>query len=127
MATEPATEVSSDALAEVARREALTEREHRAGQGPWQIASRRLRRNKVALAFGALFLVIVAVCLAAPVWANSVAHTGPLKNHLTDKVTVDGEEKDVVAPDGVQIAPTYQSEYFLGADANGRDIAVRLL
>ena len=125
MAPEPATELSADVLGEVARREGLDERN--TGQGPWQIAYRRLRRNRVALAFGALFLVVVAICLAAPVWANGVAHTGPLKNHLTDKVVVDGEEKDVVAPDGVPIGPTYQGRFFLGADANGRDIAVRLL
>ena len=125
MAAEPATELSADALGEVARREGLDERS--AGQGPWRIAYRRLRRNRVALAFGALFLMVVAICLAAPVWAGGVAHTGPLKNHLTDKVVVDGEEKDVVAPDGVPIGPTYQGRFFLGADANGRDIAVRLL
>jgi len=81
----------------------------------------------VALASGALFAVIVAVCLAAPIWAESVAHTGPLENHLTDEVVVDGEKKDVVARDGVPIGPTYEGRYFLGADANGRDIAVRLL
>ncbi len=124
MTTEPATDFSSDALADVARREG---RERRPGQGPWQIAYRRLRRNKVALAFGALFLILVALCLAAPLWANQVAHTGPLKNHLTDKVTVGGKQKDVVAPDGVPIGPTYTGRFFLGADSNGRDIAVRLL
>ena len=127
MAAEPVSEVSADALGEVARREGLEQGSRRAGQGPWQIAYRRLRRNKVALAFGALFLVIAALCLAAPLWSSNVAHTGPLSNHLTDKVTVDGEKKDVVAPDGVPIGPTYQGRYFLGADSNGRDIAVRLL
>ena len=124
MATEPVTGFSSDALGDIARREGP---ERRAGQGPWQIAYRRLRRNRVALVFGALFLVITALCVAAPLWANSVADTGPLKNHLTDKVTVDGKQADVVAPDGVPIGPTYQREFFLGADGNGRDIAVRLL
>ena len=124
MTTEPATDFSSDPLADVARREGSA---RKAGQGPWQIASRRLRRNKVSLVFGALFLVIVALCLGAPLWADNVAHTGPLKNHLTDKITVDGKQKDVVAPDGVPIGPTYQGRFFLGADANGRDIAVRLL
>ena len=124
MATEHVTGFSSDALGDIARREGP---ERRAGQGPWQIAYRRLRRNRVALVFGALFLVITALCVAAPLWANSVADTGPLKNHLTDKVTVDGKQADVVAPDGVPIGPTYQREFFLGADGNGRDIAVRLL
>ena len=40
---------------------------------------------------------------------------------------MDGKKKDVVSPDGVPIGPTYQGEYFLGADGNGRDTAVRLL
>ncbi len=126
MATEAGTEFSADALADLARREAPSG-ERAAGLSPWQLALRRLRRNKVALAFGALFVVIVLLCLAAPLWASHVAHTGPLKNHLTDTVTVRGEKKYVVSPDGVPIGPTWQGRFFLGADSNGRDIAVRLL
>ena len=79
------------------------------------------------MAFGALFLLLVALCVAAPVWASELAHTGPLENHLTDTVTVDGERRDVVSLDGVPIGPTWQGRFFLGADTNGRDIAVRLL
>src|SRR4051794_38439055 len=101
-------------------------RERVAGLGPWRLALRRLRRNRVALAFGAVFLVVVALCLAAPIWADR-AGTDPFKNHLTDQVTVDGKKKDVVTPDGVPIGPTWQSHFFLGADTNGRDTAVRLL
>jgi peptide/nickel transport system permease protein len=56
-----------------------------------------------------------------------VAHTSPNENHLTDTIVVDGKEKDVVALDGVPIGPTYQGEFFLGADSNGRDVMVRLL
>ena len=33
------------------------------GIGPYALALRRLRRNKAALAFGALFLLIVVLCL----------------------------------------------------------------
>ncbi|MFL5868578.1 MAG: ABC transporter permease [Thermoleophilaceae bacterium] len=86
-----------------------------------------MRRNKSALAFGALFVVIVAMCLAAPYWANHVAHTDPYKNHLTDTVKVGAKTKDVVSPDGTPIGPTWHGHFFLGADTNGRDIAVRLL
>jgi peptide/nickel transport system permease protein len=124
VAIEPATELSLEAPAafeEVARRERV------AGLGPWRLAGRRLRRDRTALVFGGLFIVLVAICLAAPIWANNFAHTDPFKNHLTDKVTVDGQEKDVVAPDGVPIGPTWQGQFFLGADTNGRDTAVRLL
>src|SRR5262249_37280322 len=97
------------------------------GVGPYKLALRRLRRNKTALAFGALFLVIVVMCLCAPLWANDVAHTTPSANHITDTVKVGGESKDVVSPGGIPIGPTFQGRFFLGADSNGRDVAVRLL
>jgi len=106
-------------------REAGRERAH--GVGLWRLSLRRLRRNRVALVFGCLFVLIVAVCLAAPLWAEHVAHTGPNENHLSDAVEVDGETKDVVGLDGIPIGPTWQGEFFLGADSNGRDIMVRLL
>ena len=43
------------------------------GRSPWALAGRRLLRNKLALGAGALFLVIVAVSLAAPLYARHVA------------------------------------------------------
>jgi peptide/nickel transport system permease protein len=125
MATEPATTDQAfrgpAAFEEEARREGVH------GVGPWKLGFRRLRRNKVALFFGFVFILLVAVCLAAPLWANRVAHTGPDENHLTDTIVVDGEEKNVVALSGVPIGPTWQGEFFLGADKNGRDVLVRLL
>ncbi|HEV7882660.1 MAG TPA: ABC transporter permease, partial [Solirubrobacteraceae bacterium] len=102
-------------------------RDRVAGLGPWRLALRRLRRNRVALAFAALFVLIVLICLAAPLYADHIAHTDPFKNHLTDTIVINGQTKDVVAPDGVPIGPTYHGRFFLGADGNGRDIAVRLL
>jgi peptide/nickel transport system permease protein len=98
-----------------------------AGVGPYRLGLRRLRRNKAALAFGALFLLIVVLCLCAPLYANHVAHTSPNANHVTDTVTVGGVRKDVVSPTGQPIGPTWQGRFLLGADQNGRDIAVRLL
>ena len=98
-----------------------------AGVAPSRLALRRLRRNKVALAFAALFVLIVALCIAAPLWADNVAQTDPYKNHLTDRITLDGKPTDVVSPDGVPIGPTWQGRFFLGADESGRDVAVRLL
>jgi peptide/nickel transport system permease protein len=125
MATEPAT--TDQALQGPAAFEEEARREGVHGVGPWRLGLRRLRRNKVAIFFGAVFVLLVLVCLAAPLWANRVAHTGPNENHLTDTVVVDGQEKDVVALDGVPIGPTWQGEFFLGADTNGRDVMVRLL
>jgi peptide/nickel transport system permease protein len=72
-------------------------------------------------------VLLVAACAAAPLWAEHVAHTGPNENHLSDTVVVDGERRNVVGFDGVPIGPTWQGEFFLGADRNGRDIMVRLL
>ena len=98
-----------------------------AGASPWRLAGRRLRRDKSALFFGALFIVLVLACLAAPLWANQIAHTTPEQNHLTDTIEKDGETVNVVALDGVPIGPTWQGEFFLGADQLGRDNMVRLL
>jgi peptide/nickel transport system permease protein len=88
---------------------------------------RRLRRNRVALAFGALFVLIAVMCLLAPVYAHDIAHTGPNDNHVTDTVRIDGRVRNVVSTDGIPIGPTWHSRFLLGADTNGRDIAVRLL
>jgi peptide/nickel transport system permease protein len=95
--------------------------------GPNGLALRRLRRDRAALAFGALFAVIVLLCVAAPLYARDVAHTGPNANHVTDTVKVGGKTEDVVSPDGIPVGPTWHGRFFLGADQNGRDIAVRLL
>lgn len=125
MATEPAT--TDQAFQGPAAFEEEAKREGVHGVGPWKLGLRRLRRNKVALFFGFLFVLLVAACLAAPLWSEHVAHTGPDDNHLTDTIVVDGERTDVVALDGTPIGPTWQGEFFLGADKNGRDVMVRLL
>jgi peptide/nickel transport system permease protein len=96
------------------------------GISPGALALRRLRRNKAALAFGALFILLVGLALAAPLWAD-IAGTTPAKNHLSDTIVVNGKTEQVVTLDGVPIAPTWQKKFFLGADTNGRDVAVRLL
>jgi len=128
MATEPALEQTG--LQGPAAWEEEAEREQVHGLGPWRLGLRRLRRNKVAIAFGILFLLLVAACLAAPLWADNVAKTGPNTNHLSDTIQVDGESVNVVALDGVPIGPQYlkaDGKFFMGADRNGRDIMVRLL
>jgi peptide/nickel transport system permease protein len=96
------------------------------GRSPWYLAWRRLRRNRVALGFGVLFVVIVLFCLAAPLWAD-IAGTGPNTNHLTDQITIGGEETDVVSPDGIPIGPGLHTKFLLGADTNGRDVMVRMM
>lgn len=97
------------------------------GRSPWFLAWERLRRNKVALAFGVLFILLVLFCLAAPLWADHVAHTGPNQNHITDKIVVGGQQTYVVSPDGTPLGPGLRGRYLLGADQNGRDVMVRLM
>ncbi len=102
-----------------------------AERGPWSLALRRFLRNRLAVAFLALFVLIVAFVMAAPLWADHVAETGPNQEHTVDKVTVDGEEKDVVTPEGKPIGPQWfgaGGKFFLGADSRlGRDEMVRLM
>lgn len=81
----------------------------------------------MALAFGAVFLLLAGACLAAPLWAHEVAHTTPEANHLSDEVEVDGRATAVIDDLGKPIGPTWSGRFFLGADSNGRDIMVRLL
>jgi peptide/nickel transport system permease protein len=95
--------------------------------GSWRLALRRLRRNRTAMGFGALFAVLVALALAAPLWAQVAGTGGPTRNHLTDTIVVDGRRRDVVSAARIPIGPTWRAQYFLGADGNGRDVAVRLL
>jgi peptide/nickel transport system permease protein len=115
--------VASQPNAEEAAREA-------AG-GPWRLAWRRLRRNRVALAFGGLFVLIALFSLAAPIWADHVAHTGPNTTHTLQKLEVDGEKREVVSPSGKPIGPQWLEaggRFFFGADGRlGRDEMVRLL
>jgi peptide/nickel transport system permease protein len=116
----------TDILAQAGSAGSETERAPLGGS-PLRLAARRLRRDKVALAFGVLFVLLVAACLAAPLWADHVAHTTADENHLTDTIEIDGETTNVVGFDGVPIGPTWRGEFFLGADGNGRDNMVRLL
>jgi peptide/nickel transport system permease protein len=128
MATEPLAEPAG--LQGPAAWEEEAERDHIHGMGPWRLGLRRLRRNKVAIFFGLVFVLLVLACIAAPLWADKVAHTTAFENHLTDTIEVDGKTTNVVALDGVPIGPQWfkaDGKFFLGADRNGRDVMVRLL
>ena len=144
------TEFTLDTAAELARAEGSTGAIR--GRSPWYLAWHRLSRNYVAFAFLAMFVVVLVACALAPVYASQVAHTGPNANHVLDRVKVNGQLVSVVSAGGlidkktgkpcvssgtgcvlfsaIPIGPTWFSgggRYVLGADSNGRDIAVRLL
>jgi peptide/nickel transport system permease protein len=104
------------------------------GRSPWRIAGRRLARNRLAMAALGLFLLIVVVCLLAPFYADHVAKTDPFSSNLTGTTTVNGKEVEVVQDTqsglglGVTpIGPTWQKNYFIGADNQGRDVMARVL
>jgi peptide/nickel transport system permease protein len=99
--------------------------------GPWYIAYKRFLRNRLAVAFLGVFVLIVLFVLAAPLWADHVAHTGPNQSHTLEKLHVGGETREVVTPEGVPIGPQWfeaGGKFFLGADSRlGRDEMVRLM
>ncbi|MCW2989022.1 MAG: ABC-type dipeptide/oligopeptide/nickel transport system, permease component [Solirubrobacterales bacterium] len=101
------------------------------GNSPWYLAYKRLLRNRLALASLALFFLIVVFVLAAPLWANHVADTGPNTTHTTEKIVVNGEQRDVVSVEGKPVGPVWfgaGGKFFLGADSGlGRDEMVRLM
>ena len=138
---EPATDFTLDSAA------LLAAEEHEVpivGRSPTYLAWRRLRRNYVALFSLLVFVLIVACCALAPVYAHHVAHTGPNDIHATDHVSVNGKDRQVVGGGsyydpktnqfvvrGVTVlGPTWWhagGRFVLGSDALGRDVAVRLL
>jgi peptide/nickel transport system permease protein len=105
------------------------------GASPWRLARRRLLRNRVALVMLGVFVVIVLVSLAAPLYAHDVAHTDPFRSNLNGTTIVNGKRVAVIAESttglGIgttPIGPTWDPHhYFLGADQQGRDVAARLL
>jgi peptide/nickel transport system permease protein len=104
------------------------------GRSPWRLAARRLARNKLAMASLALFILIVVVSLLAPFYANHIAKTDPFSSNLTGTTNVNGKEVEVVQETQsglglgvIPIGPTWQSNYFIGADNQGRDVMARVL
>ena len=100
----------------------------RPASGRGKLAWRRLRRNQVALVFGGLFLLIVVLCLLAPVYSHDIAHIEPERREHHRDGQGRRQDRGHRQPDRHPDRPDMAlSHYFLGADANGRDVAVRLL
>ena len=102
-------------------------------RGPWATALRRLLRDHAAVAALIVFVVIVVLCLLAPVYAQW-AGTDPFKSTLDAVIKVNGQDVPVMeqSTEGLglgytPIGPTWQlGNYFLGADNQGRDVMARL-
>jgi len=105
------------------------------GAGPWVLARRRLLRNRIAVVALAVFVLIVLVCLAAPIYAHDIAHTDPFRSNLNGTTVVNGKTVPVMQQTTTglglgetPIGPTWDPRhYMLGADSQGRDVAARLL
>ena len=103
-------------------------------RGPWATAFRRLLRDRAALVALGMFLLILLVCILAPVYAHW-AGVEPFKSTLTAVITLDGQQRPVMelpteglALGYTPIGPTWSlGNYFLGADNQGRDVMARLL
>ena len=77
---------------------------------------------------------ITCACLLAPLYAHDVAHTDPFASNVAGSIVLGGQEVDIMQPNdnplhlGLSpIGPTGHAAYLLGADSQGRDLAVRLL
>ena len=104
------------------------------GRSPWRIAGRRLVRNKLAIASLVLFLLIVVLSLLAPVYAHHIANTDPFNSNVSGTTVVNGKRVSVLQQGGgslgigeIPIGPTWHSNYFVGADNQGRDVMARVL
>jgi peptide/nickel transport system permease protein len=81
-----------------------------------------------------LFLLIIVVSFAAPVYAHDIAHTDAFTSNLEGTTVVNGKTVSVIQQGGgalgigeIPIGPTWTTHYFLGADNQGRDVMARVL
>jgi peptide/nickel transport system permease protein len=123
--TEPASEPAS---APVARHEPASD-----AVGPWRAGLRQLRRDPRAIGSVVVLALIVLLCLLAPVYAEHIAHTDPFAANPVGTTIINGRVAPLLQPAArglgvLPIGPTWDPAHFLlGADANGRDVAARLL
>ncbi len=98
------------------------------------MAFEKLAADRAAMTGLVLFILIALLALAAPWYASSIARTDPFRANVTGEIVIDGETRSVIegSTEGLglgqtPIGPTWRSQYLLGADGQGRDVAARLL
>ena len=82
-----------------------------------------------------VLVFIVTICLMAPIYAHSIAHTNPFASNIQGSTFINGKRVLLLQQNtqglgfGVTpIGPTWNfSHYFLGVDSQGRDVFARLL
>src|ERR1700733_746989 len=80
-------------IGETPEKDPWAEGQHAPAIGPWKLAGRRLRRNKLALGFLGLFILLVVACLLAPFYSKHIAQIGPNTNNVTGTVDVRGHQE----------------------------------
>jgi peptide/nickel transport system permease protein len=93
-----------------------------AAAGPWRTAWRKLKADRSAIAAFGVLVVIVIASLAAPLYAQYIAHTDPFVTNLNGEIVIDGVTQPVLKPstEGLglgmtPIGPTWRiGPYLLG-------------
>jgi peptide/nickel transport system permease protein len=142
VATTGQEEFTLDTASELAAEEGGSKIE---GKSPWALAGRRLRRNYVALVFLGIFILVLLVCLLAPVYSSHVSHLNVDTPNAGGHITKNGEKIPILSKGsttfgsggqvhlvagGIPIGPQWGATggpYFFGADGLGRDVGTRLL
>ena len=82
----------------------------------------------------ACFVLIVLVSLLAPVYAHHIAHTTRSPPTSRGRRSSTARRCEVIQQGGgklglgeTPIGPTWQTNYFIGADSQGRDVMARVL
>jgi peptide/nickel transport system permease protein len=85
------------------------------GRSQWQLTWRRLRRDKVSMIALAVIVIMVAIAIAAPVFASLTGHPVDMAYPIT------GENQA-----GNPVGPGVNG-FILGTDSTGRDLLVRIV
>ncbi|WP_017792072.1 ABC transporter permease [Leucobacter salsicius] len=105
------------------------------GTGPWATAWRKLRVKPAAWSAVAVIVLITAAAVCAPLYLSLLSpDTAVFNSNINGTTVINGEEVDLLQSgvDGsfgvTPIGPTWDlTNYFLGADAQGRDVMARIL
>jgi peptide/nickel transport system permease protein len=95
---------------------------------PTQLAMLRLKENRTFKVSCVIFLSIVIMCVAAPVFERYWAGRSAADQNLSGSVMIGGKQVEAVAADGTpNIGPGFHLKYTLGSDELGRDVFMRAL
>ena len=95
---------------------------------PTQIALARLRENRSFQISSVIFLSILLMCLAAPLFETAWAGRSATDQNLSGSVLIGGHKVEAVKADGTPgIGPGFHRAYMLGSDSLGRDVFMRAL